>query len=75
MSADESVDAELGVELLWGFETVASMESESLEERPRPGAAEDGASYALENVLRTVGETALNVSGRSEEPLPKVRSC
>ncbi len=30
-------------------------------------------SYALEKVLRTVGETALRVSSRSEAPLPKTR--
>jgi hypothetical protein len=75
VSADERVEAELGVELLCGLETDASIDSDGLDERPSAGAAEAGASYALEKVLRTVGETALSVSRRSDEPLPKVRSC
>jgi hypothetical protein len=89
VTADESVEAELGVVELWGvldvcgFGRLLSMERRGLAGRgsgsgsASMGAAEagTGASYAFVNVLRTVGETALRVSSRSEvELLPKVRS-
>jgi hypothetical protein len=85
VTADESVEAELGVVELGGvfdvcgFERLLSMERRGLAGRgsANMGAAEAGAgaSYALVNVLRTVGETALSVSSRREvELLPKVRS-
>lgn len=72
--AEDSVEAELGVEALLGVLQELSMERRSLDGRPVAGAAAAGGSYALEKVLRAVGETALRVSRRRLEPLPKVRT-
>jgi hypothetical protein len=67
VSADERVDAELGVvAALVAFGMLLSMESRGFEGRSRAG-------YALENVLTLVGETALRVSRRRLAPLPKLR--
>jgi hypothetical protein len=83
VTAEESVEAELGVVELegvlevWGVERLLSMERRGFAGRANMGAADvgTGASYAFVKVLRTVGETALSVSSRSEvELLPKVRS-
>ena len=75
--ADDNVDAELGVDALLGvLQVLLSMDRRSLDGRPVAGAAEEaGGSYALEKVLRAVGETALSVSRRRLEPFPKVRTC
>lgn len=84
---DEKVEAELGVIELGGFESddlvkeLLSIErpSRGFEGRPEVAGAAGagagaGASYALEKVLRIVGETALRVSRRRlVEPLPNVR--
>lgn len=74
---DESVEAELGVEDSLERLQSLSIDRLGLEGRPCAEQVEDlGASYALENVLRMVGETALRVSRRRlVEPLPNVRTC
>jgi hypothetical protein len=67
VSADERVDAELGVvEALVAFGTLLLMERTGFEGRSMAG-------YALEKVLTLVGETALRVSSRRLAPLPKLR--
>jgi len=71
VSADETVDAELGVaeaeaQALLAAGKLLSMESRGFEGRSRAG-------YALEKVLIFVGETALSVSSRKLAPFPKLR--
>jgi len=75
VSVDERVEAELGVDVVLSSLQLLSIDRRGFDRRPRAGAAEAGGSYALEKVLRTVGETALRVSSRRLEPLPKVRTC
>jgi hypothetical protein len=72
VSVDEGVDALVCALLVAG--TSLSMESWGLEGRWRVGAVA-GRSYALEKVLRTVGDTALRVSRRRLAPLPRMRGC
>ena len=80
---DERVEAESGVQMLVGFDVVLPISRRSFAGGPGGGAMKVFnvfdvfvvvvGSYALLNVLRTVGDAALSVSSRNDAPLPKMR--
>ncbi len=74
VSVEDRVDAESGVLAQFALEKLLSMESCGLAGRWRAGAVE-GCSWALEKVLRTVGETALRTSRRRLVAFPRMRGC
>ena len=83
VSVDERVEAESGVQMLVGFEVALLISRRNFAGGPGGGATKVFnvldvfvvvvGSYALLNVLRTVGDAALSVSSLNDAPLPKMR--